>query len=98
MRGQYDDQKVVFKFEGKTIGEIEMRNDSEVHYREVKFWLHKALSLELLIKKIPLLAEYEKRNIRLYSKSRGEKRDATGSKRRIDALRRQLEGEGKAEG
>jgi hypothetical protein len=49
------------------------------------------------MKKIPLLAEYETRKIRLYSKSRGEKRDVTGSKRRIDAFRKQLEGGGKAD-
>ena len=52
--GQMDDQKVVFKAspkEGerpKTIGEIEMRTDSSVHYREVKFWLGKKETLALL--------------------------------------------------
>ncbi|MGB9721984.1 MAG: hypothetical protein ACPL28_10970 [bacterium] len=38
-KNQIDDQKVIFKVSGKTHGEIEMRNDSDVHYREVKFWL-----------------------------------------------------------
>jgi len=51
-KGQLDDQKVVFKVEGKTIGEIEIRNDSEIHYREVKFWLAKNQTLNLLIAKI----------------------------------------------
>jgi hypothetical protein len=38
----YDDQKVVFAVMGSAaVGEIEMRNDSEAHYREVKFWLSK---------------------------------------------------------
>jgi hypothetical protein len=41
---------------------------------------------------------YERRKIRLYSKSGGEKRDVTGSKRRVEALRKQLEGGGKADG
>lgn len=41
VEGQVDNQKVVFKLEGKTIGEIEMRNESDIHYREVKFWLSK---------------------------------------------------------
>jgi len=45
---QYDDQKVVFKVGGLTHGEIEMRNDSEIHYREVKFWLNKQLTHNLL--------------------------------------------------
>jgi hypothetical protein len=49
---QLDDQKVVFKFSGKTIGEIEMRNDSDIHYREVKFWLGKNQTLNLLKSKI----------------------------------------------
>ena len=44
------------------------------------------------------LPAYETRKIRLYSKSGGEKRDVTGSKRRVDALRKQLEGWGEADG
>lgn len=49
---QVDDQKVLFKVDGKTHGEIEMRNDSEVHYREVKFWLSKKHTMELLKKDV----------------------------------------------
>jgi hypothetical protein len=49
---QIDDQKVVFKVDGKTHGEIEMRNDSDIHYREVKFWLDKKLTFDLLKSKI----------------------------------------------
>lgn len=49
---QVDDQKVLFKVDGKTHGEIEMRNDSEVHYREVKFWLSKKHTIELLKKEV----------------------------------------------
>jgi hypothetical protein len=45
---QFNDQKVVFKFENVTHGEIEMRNDSEIHYREIKFWLNKKLTFNLL--------------------------------------------------
>ena len=55
--GEFDDQKVVFKvFQTNrqvTIGEIEMRNDSEVHYREVKFWISKPICYKLLIDNIP---------------------------------------------
>ncbi|MCX5783906.1 MAG: hypothetical protein NTW04_05665 [Elusimicrobia bacterium] len=52
--GQLDDQKVIFKLAGKntTIGEIEMRNDSDIHYREIKFWLDKNKTLSLLKDKI----------------------------------------------
>ncbi len=35
-----------------TIGEIEMRNDSEIHYREVKFWMDREKTLNLLKDKI----------------------------------------------
>lgn len=35
--GQFDDQKVLFKYEGRNIGELEMRNDSSTHYGEVRF-------------------------------------------------------------
>lgn len=45
---QMDDQKVVFKVNGKTYGEIEMRNDSDVHYREVKFWMDRNRNFNLL--------------------------------------------------
>jgi len=53
-RGEIDDQKVVFKLanSGVTIGEIEMRNDSPVHYRQVKFWMYKEKTLNLLKSKI----------------------------------------------
>ena len=62
---QLDDQKVVFKFSGKTIGEIEMRNDSDIHYREVKFWLGKNQTLNLLKSKIPQKRKV-KENLILY--------------------------------
>lgn len=47
---QMDDQKVIFKLFEKdiTIGEIEMRNDSEIHYREVKFWMDREKTFNLL--------------------------------------------------
>ncbi|MFH1457311.1 MAG: hypothetical protein ABIF17_04365 [Patescibacteria group bacterium] len=52
--GQMDDQKVIFKLVDKniTIGEIEMRNDSDIHYRKVKFWMDKEKTTQLLKEKI----------------------------------------------
>jgi len=67
-RGQFDDQKVVFKVSGKTCGEIEMRNDSEVHYREVKFWLDKKLTFDLLTSQITRKRKLSER-ITLYGKA-----------------------------
>jgi hypothetical protein len=46
--GQFDNQKVIFKYEGTTIGEIEMRNDSQIHFKEIKFWMRKDKTIELL--------------------------------------------------
>lgn len=66
--GQTDDQKVIFKASGKTYGEIEMRNDSELHYREVKFWLDKKLIFALLKSEIGQSHAFNDRII-LYGKA-----------------------------
>ncbi len=58
--GQVANQKVVFKID-QTYGEIEMRNDSEIHYREVKFWLSKKLIVPFLFVKIQKLKEYNEK-------------------------------------
>jgi len=40
--GETDDQKVLLKYEGTNLGEVEIRNDSNAHYREIKFnWQRK---------------------------------------------------------
>lgn len=36
-KGEMDDQKVVFRYGDKNIGEIEVRTDSKTHYREMKW-------------------------------------------------------------
>lgn len=53
-RDQMDDQKVIFVLPSRhiTLGEIEMRNDSAVHYRQVKFWMDRKITLALLMEKI----------------------------------------------
>ncbi len=61
--GQMDSQKVIFKLINSniTIGEIEMRNDSKIHYKEIKFWMDRVKTLELLKDKInPLNKKAEK--------------------------------------
>lgn len=67
-KNQLDDQKVIFKVEGKTIGEIEIRNDSEIHYREVKFWLDKKITFNLLKSRIKESKEMNKKII-VYGKA-----------------------------
>ena len=57
--GQMDNQKVILKLidSNITIGEIEMRNDSKVHYKQIKFWMDREKTLNLFKNKIDL-AEY----------------------------------------
>lgn len=69
-KGELDHQKVVFKIKNEknklvTIGEIEMRNDSDMHYREVKFWMSKPLTLNLLKTNIKQFKDYSKK-IRIF--------------------------------
>ena len=48
LSGNPDCQKVLFKYNGKNVGELEMRNDSEQHYREIRFNMLKQPYCELL--------------------------------------------------
>lgn len=52
--GQMPEQKVLLRYNGKNLGELEMRNDSEIHYREVRFNMIKPKVMELLFTKIPM--------------------------------------------
>ena len=36
-RGQFPEQKVLFKHQGRNVGELEMRNDRVRHYQQVRF-------------------------------------------------------------
>jgi len=58
--GQVPEQKVLLRYKGKSLGEVEMRNDSPVHYREIRFNMIKPRAMELLFSKIPLSLEYNK--------------------------------------
>lgn len=67
-KNQMSNQKVVFKINEKICGEIEMRNDSEIHYRQVKFWLSKPHILSLLLKNTTSIKEYSDK-ILVYGKA-----------------------------
>lgn len=56
--GQMDAQKVVFKYKGINLGELEMRNDTPIHYREIRFNMIKPIVVKLLFAKIPLTKKY----------------------------------------
>ncbi|MBI5072106.1 hypothetical protein HZB93_04455 [Candidatus Falkowbacteria bacterium] len=52
-KGQTPEQKVILRYKGKNLGEVEMRNDSPVHYREIRFNMVKPRVMEFLFKEIP---------------------------------------------
>ena len=56
--GQIPEQKVLFRYNGINLGELEMRNDSAIHYREVRFNMIKPKVMGLLFAKIPLTKEF----------------------------------------
>jgi hypothetical protein len=56
--GQVPEQKVLFKYRGKNLGELEMRNDSPVHYREIRFNMIKPKVMSFLFENIPFIRKY----------------------------------------
>lgn len=55
--GQLDNQKVIFKYQDRNVGELEMRNDSSIHYREIRFNMYKPKIMALLFEKIEKTSE-----------------------------------------
>jgi len=55
---QTPEQKVLFRYNGLNLGELEMRNDSPVHYREVRFNMIKPKVMELFFSQIPMTNEF----------------------------------------
>lgn len=56
--GQIPEQKVLLRYNNKNLGEIEMRNDSLVHYREIRFNMIKPRVMKFLFENIPLTKKY----------------------------------------
>src|SRR3989338_193778 len=56
--GQFAEQKVIFKYDGFNLGELEMRNDSRIHYREIRFNMVKPKVTALLLDKLPVTAMF----------------------------------------
>lgn len=55
---QKPEQKVLFRYNGINVGELEMRNDSIVHFRQVRFNMIKPKVMSLLFRKIPATSQY----------------------------------------
>jgi len=66
--GQLPEQKVLFRYKGKNLGELEMRNDSEVHYREVRFNMLKPKIMGLLFEKITVVKKLDDK-VLIYGKA-----------------------------
>jgi len=62
-QGDVAEQKVLFKYKGINLAELEMRNDSEIHYREVRFNAYKPRFMELLLDKIPVTSKFNEKVI-----------------------------------
>lgn len=60
---EFDDQKVVFKYKNINLAELEMRNDSNVHYREIRFNMYKPRAVNLLLEKVLDKIEYNEKVI-----------------------------------
>ncbi len=57
---QVPEQKVIFKYEGTNLAELEMRNDSVKHYRQIRFNMMKPRIMNLLLDKIPMTSKFSK--------------------------------------
>lgn len=55
---QTPEQKVLLRYNGINLGELEMRNDSPVHYREIRFNMIKPKVMLFLFEKIPLTKKF----------------------------------------
>lgn len=56
--GGLPEQKVLFRYDGGTVGELEMRNDSAKHYQEVRFNMNIEPFMKMIFSKIPKTKEY----------------------------------------
>lgn len=52
------DQKVLLKYNGENLGELEMRNSGANHYKEVLFVMNKLKVLDLLFKEISMTKKF----------------------------------------
>jgi len=70
-KNQVSEQKVIFKYDGKNLAELEMRNDTPKHYRQICFNMIKPRMMSLLFSKILTKKKY-KDNIYVYGKAKNK--------------------------
>jgi hypothetical protein len=56
--GQIPEQKVLFRYNRQNLGELEMRNDSATHYRQIRFNMLKPKVMALFFEKLPLTSRF----------------------------------------
>jgi len=59
--GQTPEQKVLFRYKGLNVGELEMRNDSLIHYQQIRFNMIKPKVMELLFQNIPQTGQFNEK-------------------------------------
>lgn len=57
-RSQTPEQKVLFRHDGRNVGELEMRNDSPTHYQQVRFNMNIPNAKQLIFDNITDKSEY----------------------------------------
>ena len=68
-RGQMDAQKVIFRYRNRNVGEIEIRTDSNVHYRQAK-WRFNAPAILSLLRSNLDVTHVEDRQVSVYGSAR----------------------------
>jgi hypothetical protein len=68
-RGQMDAQKVIFRYRNRNVGEIEIRTDSKVHYKQAKWRFNAPSILELLRSNLDATV-VEDRQVSVYGEAR----------------------------
>lgn len=65
-KDQFDDQKVLLRYNKFNIGEIEIRNDSKQHYRKIRFNMLKSRAISLLFDNFYNTVDYYNGNVLVY--------------------------------
>lgn len=66
--GEFDEQKVLFRFNNRNVGELEMRNSAANHYREVLFVMNCKPAKHLLFSTISFEGEFNDK-VLIYGKA-----------------------------
>lgn len=60
-KGQVAEQKVIFLYNSLNLAELEMRNDTKIHYREIRFNMITPRAMALLLDKISVTKKFNEK-------------------------------------